>query len=40
MAEVSVRDFLLACDPSPEDLARIDSQRKALGMDPLFGDDL
>jgi hypothetical protein len=40
MVEVSVRDFLLACDPSPEVLARVDRERKALGLNPLFGDDL
>jgi hypothetical protein len=34
-----VRDFLLACDPSPEELAEVDRQRKEAGMNPLFEDD-
>ena len=37
--EISVRDFLLACDPSPEELAEVDRKRKELGMNPLFEDD-
>jgi len=38
--EVSVRDFFLACDPSPDELAEVDRKRKELGMTPLFGDDV
>jgi hypothetical protein len=37
--EISVRDFFLACDPSPEELAEVDRKRKELGMNPLFEDD-
>ena len=39
IVEVSVRDFLLACDPSPEELAEVDRKRKELGLNPLFEDD-
>jgi hypothetical protein len=38
--EISVRDFFLACDPSPEELAEVDRKRKELGLRPLFQDDL
>ena len=38
--EISVRDFLLACDPSAEELAEVDRKRKELGLRPLFQDDL
>ena len=37
--EISVRDFFLACDPSPEELADVDRKRKASGLNPLFEDD-
>jgi hypothetical protein len=37
--EISVRDFFLACDPSPDELAEVDRKRKELGMNPLFEDD-
>jgi len=37
--EISVRDFFLACDPSPDELAEVDRKRKELGLNPLFEDD-
>ncbi len=37
--EISVRDFFLACDPSPEELAEVDRKRKEAGMKPLFEDE-
>ncbi len=37
--EISVRDFLLACDPSPEELAEVDRKRREAGMKPLFEDE-
>jgi hypothetical protein len=38
--EISVRDFFLACNPTPEELAEVDRKRKELGLKPLYEDDV
>ena len=38
--EISTRDFFLACNPSPEELAEVDRKRKERGLKPLFEDEV